>query len=173
MSSHQSPCLDTDVEELCSGFYSSCKTALDTVAPVKTRLSKPAPEPWLNDVTRAARRECRKAERKWKKDKLQVSFQMLRDSWRFYQKTVKAAKNKHFSDIIQSNCNNPRVLFKTVNSVINAPQPVCAISSEVCEKFLHFFIDKVEMTRALICPHSVDPSILPVTCSSCFLLALF
>lgn len=77
-------------------------------------LSTSRSEPWFNDVTRAARRECRRAEHKWKKDKLHVSCDLMRDSWRRYQKFVKEEKTKHFSDIISS---QPRVLFKTVDSI--------------------------------------------------------
>ncbi|XP_055512319.1 uncharacterized protein LOC129709775 [Leucoraja erinacea] len=86
-----------DTEELSSWLHSTCQTVLDTVAPLKFRQPKTKFEPWMNDTTRAVRRECRRAERKWKKDKLQVSFQMLRESWCHYQKVVKAAKRKHFS----------------------------------------------------------------------------
>ncbi|KAL6455414.1 hypothetical protein MHYP_G00361580 [Metynnis hypsauchen] len=157
-----------DVEALTSRFMSTCQTVIDTVAPLKTRFSKPRPEPWINDATRAARRECRRAERKWKRDKLQVSFQLLRDSWRFYQKTVKTAKTKHFSDIIESNCHNPRVLFKMVNSALNAPQSACLESSiELCETFKSFFIKKVAGIRALISSPSYDPAI-SVTFSAVF-----
>lgn len=81
------------------------------------------------------RAQCRRAERKWKKDRLHVSFQMLRDCWRHYQTNVKDLK------IILSNCNKPRVLFKTIDSVLNAPQTVCIDASPaVCENFLHFFL---------------------------------
>lgn len=157
-----------DVEVLISRFTSTCQTVLDTVAPLKTRLSKPRPEPWMNDATRAARLECRRAERKWKKDKLQVSFQSLRDSWRSYQKTVKTAKTKHFSDIIDSNAHNPSVLFKMVNSALNAPQSACLESSiELCETFKSFFINKVADIRALISSPSYEPDI-SVTCSAVF-----
>lgn len=66
-------------------FHSTCQTVLDIVAPLKSRQAKTKSEPWLNDMTHAARRECRRAERKWKKDKLQVSLQMLTDCWLHYQ----------------------------------------------------------------------------------------
>ncbi len=155
-------------EELSSWLHSTCQTVLDTVAPLKTRQPKTRSEPWLSDTTWAFRRECRRAERKWKRDKLQVSFQMLRDCWRLYQTTVKAAKRKRLSDIILSNCHKPRILFKTIDSVLNTPQSVCMEASPaVCENFLHFFIDKVSSTRALISPSAYDPSI-SVTCSAVF-----
>lgn len=55
-------------------FVSTCQNILDTVAPLKVRQPKSKSESWLNDSTRAARRQCRTAEWKWKKDKLHVSY---------------------------------------------------------------------------------------------------
>ena len=99
-------------------------------------------ESWFNGRTRAARQECRKAECRWKKDKLQVSRQILKDCWCLYQSTVKEARRKHLSEITESNSHNPRVLFKTIESVLDSPQPVCTEESpEMCNSFLHFFID--------------------------------
>ncbi len=73
----QSICNDS--EALSSWLHSTCQTVMDTVAPLKIRQPKTKFEPWLNDTVRAVRRECCRAERKWKKDKLRVSFQILRD----------------------------------------------------------------------------------------------
>ena len=147
-------------EELSSWFHSTCQTVLDTVAPLKSRQPKTKSEPWLNDTTHAVRRECRRAERKWKKDKLQVSLQMLRDCWRHYQKTVQDAKRKHFSDIILSNHHKPCVLFDTIDFLLNTPQTACMEASPaVCENFLHFFIDKFASIWAQISPTAYDPSI--------------
>ena len=115
---------------------------------------------WLNDMTHAVRRECRRAERKWKKDKLQVSIQMFRDCWRHYQKTVKGAKRKKISDIILLNCHKPCVLFNTIDSLLNAPQTACIKAAPaVWENFLYFFIDKVTLIRAQISPSAYDPPI--------------
>ncbi|XP_075315190.1 RNA-directed DNA polymerase from mobile element jockey [Odontesthes bonariensis] len=155
-------------EDLSNWFYSTIKAALDSVAPLKIRLSKSKHEPWLNDDTRAARRNCRKAERKWKKDKLQVSFQILKECWRCYQRTVKDAKRRHLSDLIVSNSHNPSVLFKTIDSVLNAPHGgFVETSPAVCESFLHFFVEKVTSIRAQIIPSVHDPSVF-VPCSAVF-----
>lgn len=73
--------------------------------------------------------------KKWKKDELQVSFQMLKGCWRRYQATAKDAKREHLSDIILSNLHNPRVLFNTVDIVLNSPQTACIeLSPVACEK---------------------------------------
>ncbi|XP_076597184.1 uncharacterized protein LOC143326976 [Chaetodon auriga] len=88
-----------NTEELSSWFHSSCRTILDWVAPLKTVQPKAKSEPWFNEGTRAARRECRKAE--------PVSLEA---------------------------------------------------SPEMCNSFLHFFIDKVATARALISAPASDPS---------------
>uniref|UniRef100_A0A8C6NJ32 Reverse transcriptase domain-containing protein n=1 Tax=Nothobranchius furzeri TaxID=105023 RepID=A0A8C6NJ32_NOTFU len=86
---------------------------------------------------------------------------------RQYQRTVREAKRKHLSDIILSNCHNPRVLFKTINSVFSAPYADCIEPSlEACENLLLFFIEKVSFTRAQIC-RAHDPSVV-VSCSAVF-----
>ncbi len=55
---------DLCADELLTSFTSVCSNILDSIAPLKTRCFKPKSEPWLNDSTRAARRLCRRAERK-------------------------------------------------------------------------------------------------------------
>lgn len=65
---------DDDVETFFQRFEATCKSVLDSVAPLKSRRPKPKTEPWLNESTRAMRRECRRAERRWKRDRLQVSL---------------------------------------------------------------------------------------------------
>ncbi|XP_059184972.1 glycine receptor subunit alpha-3-like [Centropristis striata] len=91
------------------------QTILDSVAPLKTVQPKAKSEPWFNGRTREARRECRRAERKWKKDKLQVSFQILKDCWRRYQSTVKETKRQYLANI-ETNHHNPP--FDTVDHSI-------------------------------------------------------
>lgn len=114
-----SGCFGLDIEVLPRCFDSTCQSILGLVAPLKIRRPKHASDPWLNETTRAARRECRRAERMWKKDKLHVSFQILKDSWYNYQKCVKSAKNMYFGNMVT---NKPHVLFKMVNAALNVPQ---------------------------------------------------
>ena len=157
-----------DTEQLTSAFLSTCTGALDIVAPLKLMRPRAKSEPWLNDVTRAAMRECRQAERRWKKDKLHVAHDILKESWRKYQSIVKAEKISYLSDIISSNLNKPCVLFKTIDAMFNSPLSTCIeASTEVCQKCLCYFIDKISTIRASISPPSFDPSI-DITCTAVF-----
>ena len=73
--------LSPDEFEFESVFNSTCTDLLDAVAPFRTKRSKPMTERWLNETTRA----LRQAERKYKKDHLQISLEILRNSLLEYQ----------------------------------------------------------------------------------------
>ena len=153
-------------EELTSLFYTTCSSILDSIAPLKWKRPKPKGLPWLNDATRALRRVCRKAERKWKHDKLQISFEILRDTRLNYQDAVKVARTKYFSDLISNNSHNPKILFRSINSVIRpAPSPTLDMSPTKCEEFLKYFISKVEDIRMNISPSTRDLAV-SLVCSS-------
>lgn len=86
-----------DTEELSFLFRTPGQTVNKIVSPLKTGLIK---------------RVCHRAERQWIKDKLEISLQILRDSWQYYQKTMKI---KHFLDIIELNYQKPQFLLKTTD----------------------------------------------------------
>jgi len=70
-----------------------------------------------------------------------------------YQKTVRSEKSKYLSNVIGNNSHKPAVLFSTINAILNTPQATCLEPSvELCEHFLHFFIDKIEAIRSNISP---------------------
>uniref|UniRef100_A0A3B5PWL6 Reverse transcriptase domain-containing protein n=3 Tax=Xiphophorus maculatus TaxID=8083 RepID=A0A3B5PWL6_XIPMA len=146
------PTDNLDIEALVTNFNNICSNALNTVAPLKIKSTtrKKVLEPWLNETTRALRRECRRAERRWKKDKLQVSFQILRDSLINYQKAVKLAKSKYFITFVASNRHRPQVLFNVRDRIVNPSIISSPLDSvERCEAFSMFFIGKIEALRGL------------------------
>lgn len=72
-----------DADDHLDSFYSSCTAILNVVAPLKLKKHKHNSKPWLNETTRLLRQTCRRAERKWNKDRLQVSYEILKDSLHF------------------------------------------------------------------------------------------
>lgn len=95
-------------------------------------------------------------------------LQILRESWYRHERVVKTIRTKYLSDIIASNYHSPHICFNTLSCVLNVHEPVpLEASAEACNKFLHFFLDKVVTNRALISPPSHDPSIV-IPCSGVF-----
>ncbi|KAF7690683.1 hypothetical protein HF521_012487, partial [Silurus meridionalis] len=101
------PCPD----RFLASFHTICSQITDSVAPYKVKSTNVPADPWLNDTSRALRRRCRQAERKWKKDRLQVSLEMFRDSLATYQSALKEAKGQYLSALINSNSHSSGILF--------------------------------------------------------------
>ncbi len=69
-----------------------------------------------------------------------MSYEILRDCLRTYQKFVKTARSTYFSNLINSNAGRPKVLFSTINRVLN---PIATtfpeVSSAVCNDCFRVF----------------------------------
>ena len=72
------------VNDLVNHFNSNSLRILDNIAPFKTKHKKPSTLKWLNDHTNEMKRQCRKAERKWKKDRLATSHNILKEAMTAY-----------------------------------------------------------------------------------------
>ncbi len=123
-------------------------------APFKLFKPKPKSDHWHTSNTRLLRQACRKAERKWQKDRLQSSYDLLKICLRGYQNAAKAAKAAYFSNIISTNYHRPKVLLSIINTALappvnHTPNP----SNALCESFLSYFIDKISKLR----PQAIPP----------------
>lgn len=140
-----------DVEDMVINFNAFCTEVLNVVAPLKVKKNKRNKQTWLNEDIRALRKKCRRAERIWKRDKLQISYQLLQASLSQYQKAISLSRANYFSSLIAKNSHCPKTLFSTLNSVLNPPVESGLVpSADLCEKFCSFFIDKIVGIRSQI-----------------------
>lgn len=102
----------------------------------------------MNSSIQVFRQACRQAERKWKKDKLQVSYGIFLQYLKAYQVTVKKAKANYFSELINSQANRPKVLFKAIYTFLNPANTVD--TSLTCDEFSDYFIRKSDLIRSSI-----------------------
>ncbi len=93
-------------------------------------------------------RSVRKAERRWKKDHLTVSLKYLELPGELSE-AARKARAKLFSDIISKYSHTPKILFSTINSIIN-PRTYneAEPSADICERFLSFFVEKIDGFRS-------------------------
>jgi len=87
------------------------------------------------------RQACRQAERQWKKDKLQVSYDIFLQHLK-----VKKAKANYFSGLINSQANRPKVLFKAIDTFLNPANTVD--TSLTCDEFYDYLIKKIDLIRS-------------------------
>uniref|UniRef100_A0A8C6PYD4 Reverse transcriptase domain-containing protein n=1 Tax=Nothobranchius furzeri TaxID=105023 RepID=A0A8C6PYD4_NOTFU len=148
-----------DVELLTNSFNDHCLKILDQVAPYKTsRSSSASSSPWLNNQILELRRSYRKAERRWKRTGLVVHREYFKELLESYNEAVENARSSFFSNLICQNKNNPKVLFDTISSIVSSPPQQAQLSSaDDCNRFLHFFANKVLNLRSSI-PPALAPS---------------
>lgn len=87
---------DLDVDQHLELLKDSWLEVLNETAPLKVFKQKTRTDRWHTPETRTLRQACRKAERKWKKDRLQSSSKLLKDCLLAYQLAAKAAKAAFF-----------------------------------------------------------------------------
>lgn len=66
----------------------------------------------------------------------------------------------YLSELIDKNVHRPRMLFNTINAVVNPP--VCNYHSEtvdMCESLSFFFLEKIRKIRQNIRPATYDPAV--------------
>lgn len=156
-----SPCCDT----LVNSFNSSVTCIMDSIAPlqIKTILGKRR-SPWRTSQNISTfKRTCRFYERKWRKSKLQADFVNYKNHILMYNGELKKARRQYFSQIIAENSNNSKILFNTIDKLINPPLtiPTELHSVEKCNEFATFFSEKILTIRSNIkIPSHTDASYL-------------
>ncbi len=115
---------------------------MNTIAPLMYKNHKPVP--WHTESTHTLRQTSRQAERKWKKGRLQVSYDILINSYNMFQKAAKASKCKYFSELNTNNCHKPQVLISTFNSVLNiSVHSILEPSTSLCNHFGSFLLLRI------------------------------
>ena len=142
------------VNDLLDNFNSTTLKAIDAVAPSRIKLiSGKKKAPWRNAPSvKQQKKECRKAERKWRKTKLHVYYEIYKESLNSYNQKLKKSRQSFFSDIISKNTNDARTLFATVDRLTCPPPQIVPdhLSTVKCNEFATFFMDKIKNIRLSI-----------------------
>ena len=127
-------------------------SVLDSVAPIKTKKKFTSrTSPWLrNKNVSEKKKKCRVAERKWRKTKTTIHHDIYKDALRTYNKTIRLARKDYFSNIITENAGNSRVLFSTIDRLLNTVPAPPLSSAAKCEELALFFKNKITSIRASI-----------------------
>ena len=139
--------------DLVTTFISKAKTALDSLAPIHLKkVKEKSKAPWFNSDLDELKKACRRAERRWRKTKLHVHQDILKEQLAALNKAMKKAREDHFSSLVSTNANNPRVLFSTIDTLLNPALKTdeSLLSPSKCEEFAVHFKDKITNIRALI-----------------------
>ena len=91
--------------------------------------------PWYTESVRAAKQEKRKAERKWKKSKLTIDKEILRERQKEANMKCLEAKTQYYNSKIEKSEENSKELFNLANSLLYKEKNE-ALPTYLCEKTL-------------------------------------
>ena len=143
--------ISTSVNDLLHDFKLKITKTIDDVAPIRSKcISGKQKAPWRTAPSvKTQKRECRKAERRWRKSNLQVHYDIYKENLQKYNLEIRSARQSFFSKIINNNINNPRILFNTVDRLTNPPTRIAQefLSTAKCNEFASFFNNKIDTIR--------------------------
>ena len=140
------------VDSLINTYNDTLRFTLDQHAPLATRSVKDRPSaPWLTTEVRNARRERRRAERRWRKTKLSVHEQVYIDARNETIKHITAAKKEYYASKIDSDGFSTKQLFNVSSELLGKSKssalPSNIPADELPDKFCQFFSNKITGLR--------------------------
>ncbi len=88
----------------------------------------------------------------WRKKKLEIHYSIYKDNLHAFNVELATARQTFFSNLINSNLNNTRTLFATVERLTNPPSQIPSemLSDSKCNEFASFFSEKISNIRKAI-----------------------
>lgn len=133
-------------------YNTTIHNAVEKHAPLtkKSVLLRPNTK-WYSEELRDAKRERRRAERLWRKTRLEVHRQIFRDTSSKTAKLLYKTKQDYFSQKIEECGKDNKQLFKLSKSLMGKKQetilPSSTSNKELANEFSKFFINKVATIR--------------------------
>ena len=108
------------LNDLVNSYNTTLAQALDRHAPLRTKVIRSRPlVPWFNEEIKAARREKRKAERKWRRTGSREDMLAYKAKKNDANALMNEARCKFYHNFIQDNSSSQRHLFSATKKLIN------------------------------------------------------
>ena len=160
---HQDP--PDDLNMLIDCYNTTLKLLLDEHAPVCSRhvITRPRP-PLFNDNIIQARRDRRKAERRWRKTRLPSDLVVFKVKRNYVVHLMNEARCTHYRPFIDKNSSDQSKLFRASKSLLNLQEdkslPPHTNASALANEMGEYFIHKVVAIRSKLAgdavPHAVS-----------------
>jgi hypothetical protein len=149
----------SDLNELVSDYNSTLADLLDHHAPLLSKKVVERPNtPWYTSDISSAKRDCRKAERRWRCKKLEVHRQLYVSSLHNLQMEIENSKKHYYKTKIEE-CDQ-KSIYKISNSLMNKSTfvslPAFSSAANLATRFNKFFVDKIVKIREDLQSISLD-----------------
>ena len=144
-----------NLEQLVLQFLDTLRALLDRYAPVKRKQIRARPSaPWMTDEIRYAKRQKRKAERRWRASKTPTNLALFRSQRNRVTYLMKKARQEYYRNFIDDIGNDQRKLFKASKSLLNLAEgstfPPCTDYQVLANEFGEFFVQKIAGIKSMI-----------------------
>ena len=141
-----------DVTELIDQYNTTLSTLLESHAPARTKKITIKPRsPWYTEDIREAKKQRRKAERKWRATKLAVHLEIYRTECARVTEMCRTAKRDYFCLMIEECDHDQKKVFNIANQLMNnrkdSTLPTYVSPQELSENFADFFQTKYRRSR--------------------------
>ena len=153
------PC---DLDALVDAYNTDLRGVLDKHAPEKEKVVVLRPHaPWYTEQAKQAKRERRKAERRWgKSDKLEIDREILKNKQKQANEICSAAKRGYYNSKVSAAEGDSKELFRVVNALLHKPKgtplPSHTSDKEMANMFGQFFSKKISKIRDVLTLNNND-----------------
>ena len=156
--------LSYNLDGLVNAYNNTLKSALDHHAPVITKTIVKRPTvPWFNDGVKSAKKEKRRAERKWRRTRLHSDLLDFKAKKNLATCVIKRARSDYYTNFIQENYSDLRKLFRSAKTLFDQEVDLNFMGYHDNRKLANdigkFLVQKIERIRTkLDTAATADPS---------------
>ncbi|CAB3982841.1 Hypothetical predicted protein, partial [Paramuricea clavata] len=143
---------DTSLSVLVNNYHTVLCGIVDELAPVKTLSIIVHPNAlWYNDEMTDAKKKRRRLERKWRSNRLDCNRANYLAQCDVVNKMLHKAREEYYSTIIRDNTHDQRVLFQTVEKLLQKSldrrYPLANSDRKLADAFADYFVSKIDGVR--------------------------
>ena len=152
----------SDLDVLVDQYDNMLRSLLDRHAPTKQRITTVRPSaPWYSTEIAQNKRIRRKLERKWRSTRLPSDREKYVHQCSVVKKLIDTAKSTFYTTVISEISGDQRMLFKTVNKLLQKQkeqQHPSSYPDSTClaNAFNNFFISKIDKIHNTLMERTVE-----------------
>jgi hypothetical protein len=141
-----------NLDELVDMYNDTLSKILDQHAPVQSKqVTIRHHAKWYNDEIASAKKVRRRAEKKWRKNKLQVHLDVYKEECHKVRRLCRAAKQEYYKSKIEECGTDQKKLFRVTEELMHAANeavlPSHSSPQALAEQFVEFFDEKISKIR--------------------------
>ena len=154
-----------DLDSLVNCYNSTLSSVLNQHAPLQSRsITIRSRAPWFNDDIKNAKREKRKAERRWRSSRQDPGLCLFKSKRNCMLVLINNARREYYTNLVAENCHDQAKLFRVSKTLLNLQAhnmlPPHDNASSLVNEMGEYLVHKISTIRSKLdthCPSSFTP----------------